>query len=94
VPKKDLVGVLQESRLKVAPALEHAATLAGELQHFQLRTLPLKPDVLECRERPHDHLVLAVAIAAWLAERAGPTFFVQVISVPRPPESRWHAGWR
>ena len=35
VPKKDLAGVLQvllqEKRLKVAPALEHAATLATEL---------------------------------------------------------------
>jgi hypothetical protein len=76
VPKKDLVGVLQvllqERRLKVAPALEHAATLAGELQHFQLKTVPLKPDVLEWRERPHDDLVLAVAIAAWLADRPVP----------------------
>jgi hypothetical protein len=94
VPKKDLVGVLQvllqEKRLKVAPALEHARTLAGELQQFQLKVVPVKPDVLEWRERPHDDLVLAVAIAVWQAERYFPCFFY-VYSPPDPEPSRW---WR
>jgi hypothetical protein len=80
VPKKDLVGclqvLLQEKRLTVARSLEHAATLAGELQHFQLKAVPLKPDALEWRERPHDDLVLAVAIAVWEAERFFPCLAV------------------
>ena len=68
VPKKDLAGVLQvhlqEQRLKVAPALEHAATLATDLQHFQLKDVSLDPSAVEWRERPHDDLVLAVDVAA------------------------------
>ena len=73
--KKDLVGVLQvllqEKRLKVAPALEHAAMLATELQQFQLKAISLDPCAVEWREQPHDDLVLAVAVAAWQAERRG-----------------------
>ena len=73
VPKKDLVGVLQvllqEKRLKIAPALDHARTLTEELQHFKLKTVSPDPAAVEWRERPHDDLVLAVAIAAWVAER-------------------------
>jgi hypothetical protein len=87
VPKKDLVGVLQVllqgRRLKVAPALEMAATLAEELQQFRLKAVPLTEDVVEWRERPHDDLVLAVAVAAWQGER-GPGFFVAVFE-PDPP---------
>jgi len=38
--------------------------LTEELQQFQIRTLSSMSDsVLEWRERPHDDLVLAVAIA-------------------------------
>jgi hypothetical protein len=73
VPKKDLVAVLQVlpqgKRLQVAKGLEIAATLADELQQFRLRTVPLTDDVVEWRERPHDDLVLAVAVAAWYGER-------------------------
>jgi len=93
LPKKDLVGVLQvllqEKRLKVAPALEHARTLAEELQLFQIKTVPAKPDVLVWRERPHGDLVLAVGIAVWQAERYYP-FFVHVFDLPNPaPPRMW-----
>jgi hypothetical protein len=75
VPKKDLVGtmqlLLQDRRIKVADSLEHAATLVSELQQFQIKTVTLSPDALEWRERPHDDLVLAVAIAVWAAENPG-----------------------
>jgi hypothetical protein len=68
VPKKDVVGVLQVllqgKRLKVAPGLEMAVALAEELQQFRLKTVPLTDAVVEWRERPHDDLVLAVAVAA------------------------------
>lgn len=96
VPKKDLVGVLQvllqEKRLKVAQTLEHARTLTAELHQFQLNAVPLKPDALEWRERPHDDLVLAVGIAAWQAERYFPlcVWFIDV-SDPEPP--RTFGGW-
>jgi hypothetical protein len=94
VPKKDLAGVLQvqlqERRLKVAPALDHAQTLVTELQHFQLKTVPLDPSALEWRERPHDDLVLAVGIAVWQAERQA-AFYFEVISGPEEPLPRW---WR
>ncbi len=84
VPKKDLVGILQvllqEKRLKVAPALEHARTLAEELQQFQLKAVSLDPAAVEWRERPHDDLVLAAAGAAWQAERPHPAFFFEVVS--------------
>jgi hypothetical protein len=82
VPKKDLVGVLQVllqgKRLKVAPALEMAATLAEELQQFRLKAVPLTDDVVEWRERPHDDLVFAVAVAAWQGERHSPLFFINL----------------
>jgi hypothetical protein len=95
VPKKDLVGLLQvllqEKRLKVAQTLEHARTLTEELHQFQLKAVPLKPDAVEWRERPHDDLVLAVGIAAWQAERYFP-FGIWFISAP-DPEPRPLFGW-
>jgi len=70
--------------LKEADSLEHAQTLVIELQQFQLKTVPMTPDaLLEWRERPHDDLALAVAIAAWQAELYCPVF-LEVITVPRP----------
>jgi hypothetical protein len=44
--------------------------LVEELQNFQVKvTAADKEDALSWRERPHDDLVLAVAIAAWQGER-------------------------
>jgi hypothetical protein len=94
VPKKDLVGalqvLLQGKRLQVAKGLEMAGTLAEELQQFRLKTVPLTDDVVEWRERPHDDLVLAVAVAAWHAERSPPLFFISLKTGPVfPPRPRW-----
>ena len=80
VSRTDLVGamqiLLQERRLKIAPTLPLAPTLAGELHQFQARAVSLAADAsLEWRERPHDDLVLAVAIAVWLAERSSGFIF-------------------
>jgi hypothetical protein len=74
VPRKELVStlqlLLQSRRLKVAPDLPEAGTLAQEFVRFRTRTAVSSNDTLEVwRERPHDDLVLAVAIAAWLGER-------------------------
>jgi hypothetical protein len=98
VPKKDLVGVLQvllqEKRLKVSQALKHARTLTAELHQFQLKAVPLKPDALEWRERPHDDLVLAVGIAVWQGERYFPLFvWVSPPSDPEAPRSPWAWSW-
>jgi hypothetical protein len=98
VPKKDLAGtlhvLLQGKRIKVADTLEHAQTLVVELQQFQLKTVPMTADaVIEWRERPHDDLVLAVAIAAWQAEQPGVGFFFDVVTMP-PPEPQWLRSWR
>ena len=95
VPKKDLVGVLQvllqNRRIQVAPTLEHATTLVNELSQFQLKTVSIKPDAaIEWRERPHDDLVLAVAISAWHAENDRP-IVIEFIEIDRPPLPRW---WR
>ena len=68
--------LLQNRRLKVAPALQFTATLVSELQQFQLKTISPRSDAdIEWREWPHDELVLAVAIAAWNAEMDMPFYF-------------------
>jgi hypothetical protein len=74
VPKKDLVAVLQvllqQRRLVVAKTLPHAALLGAELSAFRVKVTAGGNDTLEAwRERPHDDLVLAVALAVWWAER-------------------------
>jgi hypothetical protein len=73
VPKKELVStlqvLLQARRIRVAPSLPGAQTLVRELQNFK-KKFPAVSDPFEAwREGPHDDLVLAVAIAAWLGER-------------------------
>jgi hypothetical protein len=74
VPKKDLVGclqlLLQGRRLKVARSLPEADLLAREMANFQARITIVREDSLVAwREGRHDDLVLAVALACWLAER-------------------------
>jgi hypothetical protein len=75
VPKKDLVStlqvLLQTRRLKVAPSLPEAQLLVRELMNFQVKITPATHEVFGTwRDGVHDDLVLAVALAAWLAERA------------------------
>jgi hypothetical protein len=73
VPKKDLVSllqvVLQSRRLKIAHRLPHAAVLVKELQTFRAKITVAANEIVEdWRERDHDDLVLAVALACWWAE--------------------------
>jgi len=76
VPKKELVGSVQvllgTARLEVAPGLTHASTLVRELKSFSYKINAQTAYVsLEAwRERDHDDLVLALALAAWRGERA------------------------
>jgi hypothetical protein len=74
VPKKVLVSTLQvlfqTRRLRIAPELEHAKTLAKELENFRVRVTAAANETFEAwREGLHDDLVLAVAMAAWIAEK-------------------------
>lgn len=73
VPKKDLVGALQVAvqadRLKIAPALDLARTLAEELQGFRMRIGASGHATYEAwREQEKDDLVLAVAMGCWMSE--------------------------
>jgi hypothetical protein len=76
VPKRDLVHALlvalQQGRFTYATRLALAPTLVQELTAFQLKiTAATGHDTYEAwREGAHDDLVLAVAIASWLAELA------------------------
>ena len=62
--------LLQSRRIKVAPSLPEAQTLVRELLDFKVKiTLAANETFGAWREGTHDDLVLAVAIAAWEAER-------------------------
>jgi hypothetical protein len=74
VAKKQLVSVLQvllgTRRLRVAAGQPEARTLMRELETFQVKISDAGNETFESwRERDHDDLVLAVALAAWAAER-------------------------
>lgn len=71
VPKKDLVSTLQilyqDKKLKVAKSLQHGQLLVEELLNFKVKiNTKTGNDSFEAwRERDHDDMVLAVALAAW-----------------------------
>jgi hypothetical protein len=73
VAKSVLVSVLQAilPRLAVAKELPHSATLVAELKSFRVKITASRNETFESwRERDHDDLVLAVALALWLSDRA------------------------
>ncbi len=74
-PKVELVGtlqvLLQTRRLRIADALPEAQILIRELETFRAVTRLVRAETVESwRQRDHDDLVLAVAVAAWLGEQA------------------------
>lgn len=75
IPKKELVACLQllfqEQRLKIPP-LPERDILVKELRAFRVKVnLRTGNETFEAwRERDHDDLVLAVAMAAWVGEQA------------------------
>jgi len=76
VPKRDLVMVLkvllEAKRIEFAGGLPETATLIREALNFQVKITASAHDVYGAwREGTHDDLVLAVAMAAWFAERKG-----------------------
>jgi hypothetical protein len=77
VPKKQLVGalqvLLQTRRLQVARELLNAAVLVKEMEAFRVKITAAANETFEAwRERDHDDLVLAVALAAWVGEKGIP----------------------
>jgi hypothetical protein len=74
VPKRDLVAALQVAfqaeRLKIARELELAGVFVQELLNFKVKITAAANDTYGAwREGTHDDLVLAVALACWLAEQ-------------------------
>jgi hypothetical protein len=74
VPKRDLVSVLQillqSGQLRIAARLPEAPLLLEELMNFTVRLSDAGRDSYGVwREGIHDDLVLAVALACWVAER-------------------------
>jgi hypothetical protein len=75
VPKKDLVGAVQSAlqgrRLRIARRLREAATLTRELTAFRVKVnVATGNESFEAwRERDHDDMVLALALALWWGER-------------------------
>ena len=78
LPKRDLVAtlqvLLQEGRMRMAEGLAGLDLLKAELQAFKAQiNLKTGHDTYEAwRERDHDDLVLALALACWRAERPRP----------------------
>jgi hypothetical protein len=75
VPKRNLVAVMQTlaqgRRFHIAPGLSDAKVLGKKLQAFRVKvSLTTGNETFEAwRERDHDDLVLAVALACWLGSR-------------------------
>ncbi len=89
VPKRDLAGVLQvllgTRRLVVAPTLPLAKILAQEMSTFKVKiNIATGNESFEAwRERDHDDLVLAVALASWFGQQHGPWLCAESIDTPR-----------
>lgn len=89
VPKRELIGVLQvllqTRRLHVARGLADAPVLVRELENYRIKITPARNEIFEpWRDGQHDDLVLAVALAAWVGEKALPPF----THPPEPPRRR------
>jgi hypothetical protein len=86
VPKKELVStlqvLLQSQRLKIAN-LPERELLVRELQNFKVKVNLNATETFEAwRERDHDDLVLALALAAWIGEKEGGSTAPELVEVP------------
>lgn len=73
VPKKELVStlqvLLQSRRLQIAQQMSEAETLTRELLNFKVKLSQSAHESIGAdRDRDHDDLVIAVALAAWQGE--------------------------
>ena len=99
VPKRDLVSVLQvvfqTRRLRIARSLPLGPILTDELLNFRAKVTTVGTNTYEAwRESIHDDLVLALAIAAWYAERSRCRTRTKLsASVPEAQASRFGGRW-
>lgn len=74
LPKREIVSLmralLEQNRFRYATGIEHASTLQTELQHFQVKQVSPDNALMDWRNRPHDDLVIATALACWLLEQS------------------------
>jgi Terminase RNaseH-like domain len=94
VPKRDVVSsvaaLLETDRLRIASALPLAEVLGRELGSFRVK-IDAKSghdSYGAWRERDHDDLVLATALACWIGERINPGEF-RFVAVGSGPSDRW-----
>jgi hypothetical protein len=77
VPKADTVAgvqvLVQNKRLRIAPALPEASTLTQELVNYRYKQNPLTAheSYAAAREADHDDTVASVALACWWGRHAG-----------------------
>lgn len=87
VPKIEVVGALQivlhAELLKIDPRLKLAARVKRELEKFRIKVTAAKNETYAAEGSNTDDLVMALAMAVWLAEREGPGD-VSGISLPEP----------
>ena len=81
VAKKNLVGALQvplqTRRIRVPASLPLAGELAKELEAFRVKVTANRNEVFESwRERDHDDMVVALALALHLAQKPDFCFFI------------------
>jgi hypothetical protein len=81
VAKKNLVGALQvplqTRRIRIPASLPLASELATELEAFRVKVTASRNEAFEAwRERDHDDMVVALALALYLAQRPEPVFAV------------------
>jgi hypothetical protein len=76
VPKKELVAALQvplqSGRLDIPADHPQAAVLARELANFRVKVSAAAHESFNARDGEHDDLLLALAMAVWLAEVMNP----------------------
>ena len=93
VPKIELAStlqaLLQARRLLIVQSLPEAAVLGQELATFRVKVTTAGNETFEAwRERDHDDLVLAVALAAWWAETMHSESYITCFEVPLDPNRR------
>jgi hypothetical protein len=97
VPKRDLITtaqvLLQQRRLRIAPALPDATTLVDELLAFRINISETGHDSYRAEyHHDHDDLVLALCLAAWTAENKAAPRAARILA-PRGRIPTPHTGW-
>ena len=76
VAKTHLVGALlvalETERLKFAPGLKLVPALEAELRDFRVKITAAANQTYGAKSGQHDDLVIAVALAVWVAENGPP----------------------